>query len=774
VVADLAAEYGAAGPFEHAIGKVSQALRNQTAEDEGAATIQREILRELDRLPRSRTSHPDSEPRADDPLDMQVSQALAAYASEGARAAYTAGKVAEGTLHGVLDALEAVTDDASAMARRTSLSILRQIDLSLLERTTLIDLLRLAPTPEASKAHEQASAAARERVATWVLARFREHEQEDRAAAPIRDATVRLRRLRAMLHLVDSDVGDDDPSRESHLRARWSRIASSLLRRMELGLPSALRRANAATLSRTLDALVRAEAIDPADALLVVARSVPDPNELRVLAEASMDPSLRHAISRYADLAVSLAPSKQEPERDDEPVSLRAPPKPLTREAAALDAWTRDGLLDPSSRAEALRTVVVRLHQAVSAIADAGSLTELANVVTTFEGALGSLAQLTVGARARLELETADLSTLQTSLGVDVSRVVSGAVASLDAAVIDGVRAVTREIPPAFGEIAGRALDAIAQLPKEAKNGAAAARVAEQLPGWLPPRRTLGGFYVLRPLASGGGGSVLVAVRIEERQDKSAERFALKVPSYDAAAARSVSEAEFFQMFRAEASALIALPAHPNIARFVTFDTGSKPKPILVMELVEGQNLEHEITSRALDTTRAFKFLDDVLAGLEAMHAVDVGHLDIKPSNVVLRQGRDAVLVDFGLSGRRIRPGCATGPYGAPEVWGTDVVAGASPPKADVYAFGCVAYEALTGEILFQATSELQQIALHLAHDGFPDKLRKLAAKPNLQPLAELIFSTLRRDPQKRPSVPQLRGELRRLSGSYASARWPV
>ena len=46
-------------------------------------------------------------------------------------------------------------------------------------------------------------------------------------------------------------------------------------------------------------------------------------------------------------------------------------------------------------------------------------------------------------------------------------------------------------------------------------------------------------------------------------------------------------------MFRAEASALLAIPAHPNLARFVTFDTGSKPKPILVMELVEGQNLDH-------------------------------------------------------------------------------------------------------------------------------------------------------------------------------------
>jgi serine/threonine protein kinase len=295
----------------------------------------------------------------------------------------------------------------------------------------------------------------------------------------------------------------------------------------------------------------------------------------------------------------------------------------------------------------------------------------------------------------------------------------------------------------------------------------------EALPAWLPARRTLGGFYVLRPLANGALGSVLVAVRIEDKGEDDAERFALKVPAYDASAARTLSEAEFFQMFRAEASALLAIPSHPNLARFVTFDTGSRPKPILVMELVEGENLEHAITSRAIDTTRAFKLLDDVLSGLEAMHSVEVGHLDLKPSNVVLRQGKDAVLVDFGLAGRRIRPGCATGPYGAPEVWAADGSSpNTSPRSADVYAFGCVAFEAFTGEILFQAESEIQQIAMHLSHDGFPDKLRKLAA--NHQPLAELLFSALRRDPQKRSSVPQLRSELRRLAPTLADAKWPL
>ena len=151
-------------------------------------------------------------------------------------------------------------------------------------------------------------------------------------------------------------------------------------------------------------------------------------------------------------------------------------------------------------------------------------------------------------------------------------------------------------------------------------------------------------------------------------------------------------------MFRDEASALIALPAHPNLARFVTFDAGSKPKPILVMELVEGTTLEHVLEARGVDTARVLRVLDDVLRGLEAMHSAGVGHLDLKPSNVVLRRDEQAVLVDFGLAGRHIRPGCATGAYGAPEVWGAlEGRKDLTPMKADVYAFGCVAFEALTG-----------------------------------------------------------------------------
>ena len=255
---------------------------------------------------------------------------------------------------------------------------------------------------------------------------------------------------------------------------------------------------------------------------------------------------------------------------------------------------------------------------------------------------------------------------------VAVARVLSEAEPSLAEHVIAAsLDALLAGVPAAIGALASAVVWRMVELPKEGRRpDSKSMLVAEALPAWLSPRRAIGGFHVVRSLSSGAVGSVFVATRLEDRGDESAERFALKVPEYSATAARSLSEAEFLKLFREEASALMALPHHPNLARFVTFDAGCKPKPILVMELVEGTTLESLLQARGLSMARALRIVEDVLSGLQAMHAVGVGHLDLKPSNAVLRGGEEAVLVDFGLSGKHIRPGCATGPYGAPEVWG--------------------------------------------------------------------------------------------------------
>ena len=298
------------------------------------------------------------------------------------------------------------------------------------------------------------------------------------------------------------------------------------------------------------------------------------------------------------------------------------------------------------------------------------------------------------------------------------------------------------------------------------------------LPAWLPPSRTLGGFYVQRALGAGAGGSVFVVKRADERNDPLAPALALKVPEYDGSAARSLSEDEFLRMFRQEAGAMLAVPSHRNLASFVTFDAGAKPKPILVMELVEGPTLERNIAKGDLDTLRALGLIDGMLSGLEAMHSVGVGHLDIKPSNVILRervQSSEPVLVDFGLSGRHVRPGCATGNYGAPEIWGL-VPDGLipAPMAADVYALGCVAFEVMTGRVLFEAPSEMAMIAAHIGHDGAPPPVEALLSRAETRAFGEWLGSCLRQDPRKRASVPQLRSALKQLALSVSGLSWPL
>ena len=185
--------------------------------------------------------------------------------------------------------------------------------------------------------------------------------------------------------------------------------------------------------------------------------------------------------------------------------------------------------------------------------------------------------------------------------------------------------------------------------------------MTEALPAWLPARRTLGGFYVLRALGAGGVGSVFVATRIEDKGDADAEKLALKVPEYSASAARALSEAEFLKMFREEASALIALPQHPNLARFVTFDAGSKPKPILVMELVEGVTLERLLETRGLDASRAVGVLDDVSPGSRRCTRPASRTWTSSRRTSSCAGGEEAVLVDFGLAGQAHSPGVRDG-----------------------------------------------------------------------------------------------------------------
>ncbi|HTQ48675.1 MAG TPA: serine/threonine-protein kinase [Polyangiaceae bacterium] len=771
-VVELRAELGESPVVDAAASAALGLLRKRASGgDDGAEALLQEVARDLERGTRE-----------DQPLREQIARALAAFASDGAKEAYGLARDALAAAQGSLYALEAVKaaeEDASGkagtIARRTALAVLRDLDTSLLEREVLASLLALGGG-DAARTVADTLDPLRDRLGEWILAREGAplHSASGGAPAVPKHVTLSLRRLRTLLHLVDGDIGDEetDAPRAARLRKRWTRIARALLDRFENGPASPVRRTVMAALARALDALVRVGACDVVDALLLVSRTVSDPAELSTLAEASMDPDLVHVLRRFARFSMSV---------EADPASSMP----------AFDELTREIATDAAGRIDGLRTALVRLGTALETLSSAAALRDLApaaggdpEAVASLEATLASVANLAIGARARLAPDgRASVAPPPTrTLTVAVSRVLSGAEPSLsEQAVTDALAQPLASVPRALGALVSAVARRLVGLPVDGKRSTSLTniRAVEALPAWIPARRTIGGFYVVRGLGSGAVGSVFVVTRVEEKGEETAEKLALKVPEYSASAARSLSEAEFLRMFRDEASALIALPQHPNLARFVTFDAGTKPKPILVMEFVEGVTLERVLETRGLDTPRALRVLEDVLSGLEAMHAVGVGHLDLKPSNVVMRRGEEAVLVDFGLAGRHLRPGCATGPYGAPEVWGAEDASGgsagnASPAKADIYAFGCIAFELLTGRVLFDAPNEMAQVAMHIVHDGSPEPLQKLAGEAPLAPFAALLSSTLRRNPADRPTATALRKELARISPTISKRPWPI
>jgi serine/threonine protein kinase len=372
-------------------------------------------------------------------------------------------------------------------------------------------------------------------------------------------------------------------------------------------------------------------------------------------------------------------------------------------------------------------------------------------------------------------------------LEVTVDQLAKGHSAELGEVLNSLHATLAQEVPEAIAGVSRVVLDRLRNLPMHALGGEARDSFVPPLPKeaplppWLPGRRIIGGFYVQRALGAGGVGSVFVVTRAEERNRDDAVRFALKVPDYSAEAARTLSEEQFLTLFREEAGALLALPRNKNLATFVTFDAGARPKPILVMELVEGPTLERVIERADLSIGRVIEMLSGIADGLSCMHRVGIGHLDVKPSNVILRTALTSdgaaapVLVDFGLAGRHIRPGCATGPYGAPEIWGLQPEDWSHRPMpADIYAFSCMAYELLTGDTLFEAASELAVINAHLSHDGYPEKLLQLRQHPRLTAVCDLIANGLRQHPDERISIVQMRDGFRELGPALGKLSWPL
>jgi eukaryotic-like serine/threonine-protein kinase len=412
------------------------------------------------------------------------------------------------------------------------------------------------------------------------------------------------------------------------------------------------------------------------------------------------------------------------------------------------------------------------LSRSLEALTAAHSIRQLVRsrrALTLFEGALLELAYLVRGARRRLGIAQAgpvvDESPLAGLARALESAAAQGELGDLGPTLEWLERELMRTLPRPLAVAVVRVLEPLRRWPlddgqREAELApwlAPASAEACPLPVWMPSSRRLGGFSVLRPLGTGLGSSVFLVRRFEQRYDEHSRGLALKVSRYDATAARVLSEADFELAFARELPALLRVPPHENLASVVAVEPAARPKPFLVMEWIEGPTLAR-VRKRQFD---AIAVLDGILAGLQALHAEGIGHLDLSPAHVVLRVRGGSVqpvLVDYGLAGEHVRPGCGSACYRAPELWGE---AAPDPTPADVYAVGCLAFELVTGRPLFHAHHESQLVAAHRNHDGAPADLVELSHDPRLARLADWMTRCLRQDPRARGSALELRSALK-------------
>ena len=205
---------------------------------------------------------------------------------------------------------------------------------------------------------------------------------------------------------------------------------------------------------------------------------------------------------------------------------------------------------------------------------------------------------------------------------------------------------------------------------------------------------TLGGYRIDSLIARGGMGVVYRATQL-----------ALERPVALKVIARQLADDEKFRRRFLSESRLAARLEHPAVVP--VYDAREDDGELIVaMRLIEGGDLRRLIDRDGpLEPERAIHLLGQIAEALDAAHAAGIVHRDVKPHNILI-EGERAYLSDFGLAKAYAEtdPGPGSGAsivgtveYMAPEQWRGERVG----PAADVYALGCVLYEALTGIVPF-------------------------------------------------------------------------
>ncbi len=277
--------------------------------------------------------------------------------------------------------------------------------------------------------------------------------------------------------------------------------------------------------------------------------------------------------------------------------------------------------------------------------------------------------------------------------------------------------------------------------------------------------RTLSHYEILDRIGEGGMGVVYKA------RDTHLDRFvAIKILPAD-----KVSDPDRRRRFVQEAKAASALN-HPGI---VTIHDIAEEHGVdfMAMELVAGRTLDRVIPRGGLRLRETLDYGVQIAEALAAAHAGGIVHRDLKPSNVMVTDHGQVKLLDFGLAKlveqRPVQPEAltATSPaaltidgaivgtiaYMAPE----QAEGKSADPRADVFSFGAVLYEMVTGERAFQGDTPLSTLTAVLREEPKPIDHLHGAPPPELE---RIITRCLRKDPDRRwQSIADVKVALREL-----------
>ena len=269
----------------------------------------------------------------------------------------------------------------------------------------------------------------------------------------------------------------------------------------------------------------------------------------------------------------------------------------------------------------------------------------------------------------------------------------------------------------------------------------------------IVPGTRLGSYEIVSTLGAGGMGEVY-----RGRDLRLDRQVAIKVlPDLFAA------DPDRLARFDREAKTLASLN-HPNIAQLHGIEESGDARA-LIMELVEGETLAERIARGALPLDEALPIARQIADALEAAHGAGIVHRDLKPANIKVRPDGTVKVLDFGLA-KVMEPATETSAalahsptFTSPAVTRIGVILGTAAymapeqarglpadTRADIWAFGVVLYEMLTGQPLFQGSGVSDVIAAVL-RDG-----PKWDALPSDTPASvrRLLRRCLQKDPRAR------------------------